>query len=71
MDEHVALVQGGEDVGVLRQGRLRRDEGGVLELAQVQVGDDAQAGQVERPGQVVDGTLVDREFGHEPFQHAA
>jgi len=71
VDEDVMPGERGEDVGVLRQGGLRRHERRVLELRQVLVGDQAQARQVQRPGQVVDGAVIDAQLGDQLVEHVA
>ena len=71
VNQDVLPGERGEDVGVLRQGRLGWDERRVLQLGQVLVGDHAQAGQVERPGQVVDRAVVDPKLGDQLVEHVA
>src|SRR5262249_39036861 len=69
--QNVVPGEGGEDVDVLWQGRLGGDERRVFQLGQVQVGDHAQAGQVQRRGQVVDRAVVDPQLGDQLVEHVA
>ena len=68
MHEHVVVGQHGEDVHVLRDGRFRWDERGVLQVAEVEIGNGRKAGQVERAGYAVDRPPVDAQFGHQPLE---
>ena len=71
MHEHVVVGQHGEDVRVLRDGRFRWDERGVLQVAEVEIGNGRKAGQVERAGYAVHRPPVDAQFGHQPLEHVA
>src|SRR6266852_1728926 len=69
VDQDILLVQGAEDVAVVRERRLRGNEGGVLQATDVKVGDGVQPGEVERPGQVVDGAAINTQLGDQPGEH--
>ena len=71
MHQDVTLAQRGEDVGVLRDDGGGGHERRVPELADVEVGDRGQAGQVQRPGHTVHRAPVHAQLGDEPVQHVA
>jgi hypothetical protein len=52
-------------------GRRRRHERRVAQLADVQVGDGGQAGQVQRAGHPVHRAPVHAQLGDQPVQHVA